>query len=170
MSDTTPERIKRLEERFKAAYDPDRQAFVRGIVCVIVSDELMNLEVEDTLVSFFEKTYKEERRFLAENGTVVAFHGYRIVAKPMLDDGGVSEYGCNFTVYADDEVAFCEGFVKWDGCSNWNFGEQMIHFCGADEARGLGELFHRIYELAAEIIPAFDRSLAAMDEGESSGS
>ena len=37
-----------------------------------------------------------------------------------------------------------EGWIKWDGCSNWEF-LQGIHFCRVERASQLAELFKRLY-------------------------
>lgn len=59
---------------------------------------------------------------------------------------------------------FLRGFIKWDGCSNWNFDCQescMIHFCGRGDAAGVGKLFDRLYDLAGAHVEQFDRELAS---------
>ena len=56
---------------------------------------------------------------------------------------------------------FLSGHVKWDGCSNVVFDEQeqaALHFCGKEMATNVGVLLGRIYDLAAELIPAWDRA------------
>lgn len=56
-------------------------------------------------------------------------------------------------VLTDQEIAL-EGYVKWDGCSNWSYAtaECMAHYCGV---RGLKQFFDmhlHLYELAAELM------------------
>jgi len=54
---------------------------------------------------------------------------------------------------------YLHGSVKWDGCSNLHLDEQdeaMLHFCGRKEARNIGELLARIYDLAHDVLPRPD--------------
>jgi hypothetical protein len=53
----------------------------------------------------------------------------------------------------DEERIFFTGFVKWDGCSNWDMG---LHFCSKKQAVELGTLLGRLYGLAARMIPHWD--------------
>jgi hypothetical protein len=74
----------------------------------------------------------------------------------------------DFWVTIDDdckpETRVLDGWIKWDGCSNWTFGRpvpgSMVHFCGKAEAVGIGDLMRRLYEIAAEWMPAYDRECA----------
>jgi hypothetical protein len=53
--------------------------------------------------------------------------------------------------YGDSLV--CEGYIKWDGCSNWKFGEgYSLHFCGIDEAESFAKLLPDLYRWADEIM------------------
>lgn len=47
-----------------------------------------------------------------------------------------------------------EGHIKWDGCSDWSFGQ--MHFCCMRQGQNIGVVFERLYRLAAEIMPGFD--------------
>lgn len=40
------------------------------------------------------------------------------------------------------------GYVKWDGCSNWNFGDDMMHFCFKESAVMIGTMLGRCYDIA----------------------
>lgn len=60
-------------------------------------------------------------------------------------------------VFADYEVEkgnFLNGFVKWDGCSNWTFGDPdcMMHFCELSECESIGPLMRELYTKAAELM------------------
>lgn len=46
----------------------------------------------------------------------------------------------------DDEPIFT-GFIRWDGCSNWN-DEGCLHFCGGKEAAEFGALLAIMYDIA----------------------
>lgn len=66
---------------------------------------------------------------------------------------------CNlFAASVENAEVFLEGFVRWDGCSNWNFEAYgtWIHFCGKQKAIDLGVLLGRLYDVAKDFIPAAD--------------
>lgn len=79
---------------------------------------------------------------------------YTVEAKP-------SEFHVDFKVSGDNngeiEPMF-EGYVRWDGCSNWNIpdGYYQIHFCSKKQAENLGKLLGALYEWAAELMPTHD--------------
>lgn len=64
----------------------------------------------------------------------------------------------------DDKELFLSGFVKWDGCSNWDIGQK--HFCGVQEAEGIGKLLRQLYEIAGQTLPEYDSEIMAGGEGE----
>ena len=42
------------------------------------------------------------------------------------------------------------GYVKWDGCSNWQTNPDcMAHFCGPNQGEDLATIWQEIYRLAA---------------------
>lgn len=54
---------------------------------------------------------------------------------------------------ADAEV-FAHGFVKWDGCSNWEFDIQnkvMIHACERNQLVNLGEVLARCWDMTEKL-------------------
>lgn len=57
----------------------------------------------------------------------------------------------DFVQLVEEAEVFLSGFVKWDGCSNWDFGEGSIHFCDVDSAAEIGELFRKLYAWAKEL-------------------
>ena len=65
-------------------------------------------------------------------------------------DAGPDDGVCN-----TDMKPYFEGYIKWDGCSNWNIppGNFQLHFCGLKPTRDFGTLFERMYFLAAELLP-----------------
>lgn len=78
----------------------------------------------------------------------------------VADDGTSVWDSNNGPVYElDDATVYVSGSVKWDGCSNWDFGcaECLKHFCSREEAAELAVVIDRLYVLAAEHIPAWDR-------------
>jgi hypothetical protein len=59
-------------------------------------------------------------------------------------------------------LPFASGSVKWDGCSNWAFGEPdcMTHICGvSDLAKHIAGM-RAVYELAARVLPTWDAEVA----------
>jgi hypothetical protein len=57
-----------------------------------------------------------------------------------------------------DDGPLVKGYVKWDGCSNWDFPHEAntthpLHFCGKLEAACFGKMIVELYEWAAELMP-----------------
>jgi hypothetical protein len=61
------------------------------------------------------------------------------------------------TVFEDGEL-FLDGSIKWDGCSNWDFHttEIMAHFCGREQAVGVGRLLDHLYQIAKERLATYE--------------
>jgi hypothetical protein len=67
----------------------------------------------------------------------------------------------DFTIYEGigyDDDPLVKGYVKWDGCSNWDFPLEAgvthpLHFCGRQEIRCFGKMLAELYEWAAELMP-----------------
>jgi len=55
------------------------------------------------------------------------------------------------------EILF-EGHVKWDGCSNWSFGDEGygLHYCDRDSLTHLGEALSRCWDFTKENHPRWD--------------
>ena len=49
-----------------------------------------------------------------------------------------------------------DGWVKWDGCSDWNFTDDCYHFCSKEQAMRIGVLFGKLYDYAEQAIPHSD--------------
>ena len=69
------------------------------------------------------------------------------------------ELHCDFRLF---ELDYCgekpdwivEGFVKWDGCSNWMTNPScMQHFCGREQILTFGETLGRCYDWTKEFFP-----------------
>jgi hypothetical protein len=72
-------------------------------------------------------------------------------------------YGANGeTSDFDAAEPFLTGFIKWDGCSNWDFHSRdcMIHFCGRKHATSIGRLMDRLYQIASERMEHYDAEIA----------
>lgn len=85
----------------------------------------------------------------------VAIDDYKIRAKL-----GENDSYCEFWVYEidqhDREILYMGGFVKWDGCINFNFDNEsvMLHCCGRNNAKTfLVEIMDKIYDMAQELMP-----------------
>jgi hypothetical protein len=55
-----------------------------------------------------------------------------------------------------EAIVFLDGSIKWDGCMNFCFPDQehvMLHVCGRREAKDLGVLMDRLYDVAAQCMP-----------------
>lgn len=62
--------------------------------------------------------------------------GFTVIADP-------SSHAVNYTVYEskssllnlEDAEVFARGRVKWDGCSDWKFGDNGMHIHACDRQR-----------------------------------
>jgi hypothetical protein len=45
-----------------------------------------------------------------------------------------------------------KGYVKWDGCSNWEFSN-LLHFCSKEEIENLSVAMRKCWDLTAELCP-----------------
>jgi hypothetical protein len=65
-------------------------------------------------------------------------------------DGAMSSAETTFDFAAGE--TFLSGDVKCDGCSNWDFHteETMSHFCGREQATGVGRLLGHLYQITEE--------------------
>lgn len=59
----------------------------------------------------------------------------------------------------DDAELTLGGFIRWDGCSNWNWGDDddpaMIHYCSKAQAEAVGQVFARLYVIAGDYMPQY---------------
>ena len=64
---------------------------------------------------------------------------------------------CNFVFRFVDAEPFLHGYIKWDGCSNWDWHDRdcMQHFCGREDAVSIGALMNHLYDIAAQRLPTF---------------
>lgn len=64
----------------------------------------------------------------------------------------------DFAHSVTEAQVYLHGSLKWDGCCNLYFDQQdkvMLHFCGKKEAENIGVLLGRLYDLAKELVPAY---------------
>lgn len=46
------------------------------------------------------------------------------------------------------------GHVKWDGCSNWSFRDDvMLHFCSRDQLVDVGTLLALCFDYTSKVLP-----------------
>jgi len=67
-----------------------------------------------------------------------------------LKKGGGWQEETSIIEEAEDYV---HGFIKWDGCSNWEYSKDtdiMIHFCGSNEAEFAAKVIPLCYKIASE--------------------
>jgi hypothetical protein len=53
----------------------------------------------------------------------------------------------------EEAETYVHGFIKWDGCSNWEYNKDsdiMIHFCGSNEAEFAAKVIPLCYKIASE--------------------
>jgi len=84
------------------------------------------------------------------------FHGFIAVAEP-------KDYCVNFRLYADEGAVEAndwevDGHVKWDGCSNWTFGEVIYHACSQEALVSLGKALAECWLWTKELLPTWDGS------------
>jgi len=56
------------------------------------------------------------------------------------------------------------GYVKWDGCINFDGGDVMMHLCGPQEAARLARWIRTVYREAHELFPSPDYELSECEE------
>lgn len=95
--------------------------------------------------------------------TCVSFRCHECVA---MEDGSpryASGVGPGWTGDPSQAEPCLEGFVRWDGCSNWTFhrDHETRHFCGRGDVEQYCGLLLRLYGLAARLIPDWDDPTAS---------
>ena len=86
--------------------------------------------------------------------TIREIEGYCVEAK-------LVDHHVDFVVYEsdypDDQHMYINGYVKWDGCSNWFWDRReyqlQLHFCDIGEIRRFGKLIEAMQRWAAELMP-----------------
>jgi hypothetical protein len=64
----------------------------------------------------------------------------------------------------EDIELFIRGYIKWDGCSHFWFGEEenlgYLHLCGRSAIDGLKEVMDAVWKVAEEKIENWDAEVA----------
>lgn len=87
----------------------------------------------------------------------VDFTVYEVAGTETIDGAEVptfSDGDCGFTREIEKAEKFARGFVKWDGCSNWEFftEECMFHACERKTLVAVGEALARCRDLASVVL------------------
>ena len=93
-------------------------------------------------------------------GAVLTFEVIEIVSDVDEDDSDLlfyeKDYRSSGDVTTDVEKAhhFIEGYLKWDGCINYEI--RADHGCGRKDVVRIGEMFNRLYDLGNRLMPNED--------------
>lgn len=57
-----------------------------------------------------------------------------------------------------EDPVLIKGHIKWDGCSNWDFGQcnYQIHFCTLPQVEDFGKMFVELYKWTLELNPEWN--------------
>lgn len=66
------------------------------------------------------------------------------------EDVEISDDG--LPIFDADNKPLMEGFVKWDGCNEWDTANGSMHFCTRDGAQKLATAMERCWDLAAAVL------------------
>lgn len=66
----------------------------------------------------------------------------------------------------DEAQVFAVGFIKWDGCANFDLGDDRDdsyrhHTCGRAGMANLGEMLNSVVDVAARVIPKWDARVSS---------
>lgn len=76
------------------------------------------------------------------------------VAGWMDDTQTTPLYGSEWSTNQEDGHVIVEGDVKWDGCSNWSFNEQvMLHGCAREDLEAVGRMLSECWDMTATLCP-----------------
>lgn len=99
------------------------------------------------------------RYTLHENRLSVAFYAAEIIGKMVDPTPGQLLYGrkdgsAGDTSNFDEAERYVDGFVKWDGCAHYYFGDESgyLHLCGPESVTKLSDTLRVIFERCGEIM------------------
>ena len=120
----------------------------------------MNAEVEKL----------EVKPIVGELQPVLARDGYVRFFIEILKD---TDYFLSFNLYAincweldhtpivEEKEPYLTGYIKWDGCSHFNFGNQgYLHLCGEKSFIIHSEIIIYLFEIAAQLITKWENKTA----------
>jgi hypothetical protein len=95
-----------------------------------------------------------------KSGHWLGFKVYRVLGRT---EGGTRMYNRDGYKSSPDPVelrseaqVFLSGSIKWDGCADISVEDDPLHFCGRSDMEEFIAVLSAIYDLAAELIPAYD--------------
>lgn len=146
MGEETPDPTRLIERARKARGADIREQGDKASIAEQLADALESAIKELALYEY------EDPQFTETDHEEIFEDDYQIKAK--LHENGLS---VSFEVYkmenGEFELSFT-GFVKWDGCSNWNQQGGCLHFCGGAEGlRRFQRLIEKLLEIALELMP-----------------
>lgn len=77
-----------------------------------------------------------------------------------------SDYAINYNIYYNFNgvrIHLLKGYIKWDGCSNWDFIECrtcMLHACGRASLNYFSELPQVCWDHCSKHLESFDLEVA----------
>lgn len=102
---------------------------------------------------------------LHENKLSVSFFTAEILAqgcdqgagefRPAYMQKGASGFPCDNSESFETAERYFEGFVKWDGCSHIEFGDdedRYLHLCGRESFDKLGLIIAAVFERCGELM------------------
>lgn len=70
---------------------------------------------------------------------------------PTYERKGATQSGDDSINGLEDAQPYLTGFIKWDGCSHFYFGDQgYLHLCGLNEIDKLREILNRLMDRAKD--------------------
>ncbi len=76
----------------------------------------------------------------------------------------VNGWGMDNKPEEEDTELYLSGYMKWDGCNHFTFGEEgsdgYMHLCGESEIDKLIDVMTKLKELARTKIKNFDKEVA----------
>lgn len=102
-----------------------------------------------------------------ENNCSVEFFAAEILGR--TEDGNAIYWGKDANSFpsdkdaykVDDAERYVAGFVKWDGCSHVDFGDEngQLHMCGRGDFNKLAAILAEIYERCGTLMKAAGTNL-----------
>lgn len=83
---------------------------------------------------------------------------FKVYEVSHIEDGNVVlQDHCQNVEDIDECTPIVEGSVKWDGCSDWNFRNDVyIHFCTREGCLGIGQALAYCWDWAEKNLENFD--------------
>lgn len=104
-------------------------------------------------------------RYRADSDHWMEFKAYEVIFS--ATDGSARQYGLKgeltrHTSNLDEAEPDIVGFVKWDGCMEFD-GKLGGHFCGAGDIAAYGEMLRELHALC-KLLPSVDLDCAGYEQ------